>query len=84
MQRGKFLPFPKVIYCARIGYGANFCCETASAVASQDRLYASYGGTGDGSGQLDGAILIGACVEGEGDCERCRMAVVRSLWLRAS
>jgi AP-1 complex subunit gamma-1 len=31
----------------------------ASAVASQDRIFASYGGTGHGCGQLDGTVLMG-------------------------
>jgi AP-1 complex subunit gamma-1 len=35
------------------------CCVTASAVASEDRVHAPYGGAGDGCGQLVGTILIG-------------------------
>jgi hypothetical protein len=35
------------------------CCVTASAVASEDRVYAPYGGAGDGCGQLVGTVLRG-------------------------
>jgi AP-1 complex subunit gamma-1 len=44
-----------------------FCL--ASAVAAQDRIFASYGGTGHGCGQLDGTVLIddGRVADGRGE-----------------